>query len=92
VILDIDDYLDEADAGGEPEGASSDVDTGRIERDASLHDAFATLEPASAPIKSINVSGPWYDVDKDRYIEEPAPGLRPHEQHSIPFAPAQAQP
>jgi hypothetical protein len=60
VILDNDDDdLDEADAGGEAEGASSDVDTGRLERDASLRNNFLSLELASAPTESIDTSGPW---------------------------------
>jgi hypothetical protein len=92
VILDIDDDLDEADAEDEAEGASSDFDTGRLERNASVHDIFATSELASAPIESVDASGPWYDVEEGNYIDEPARGLKPREQRSIPPAPAQAQP
>jgi hypothetical protein len=92
VILDNDDDLDDADTGGEAEGASSDINTEHIERDASLHDPFATSELALAPTEPIDASGPWYDVEEDRYIEEPpAPGLGPYEQHSVPSVPAQAQ-
>ena len=92
VILDNDDDLDEADTRDEAEGASSDIDTEHIELDASLHDPFATSELASAPTEPINASGPWYDVEEDRYIEEPpAPGLGPHKQHSVPSVPAQVQ-
>jgi hypothetical protein len=91
VILDGDDPV-EAGAGGEAEGASDDVDTGRIERDASLYNTFATSELASAPTKSTDASGPWYDVEEGRYTEEPATGLGSSEQHSVPSAPAQAQP
>ena len=92
MILDIDDDLDEADAEDEAEGASSDVDTGRLEWDAGLHDTFATSELASAPTNSIDASGPWYDVEEGQYIDEPALGLEPREQRSIPSSPAQAQP
>jgi hypothetical protein len=92
VILDIDNDLDEADIENEAEGASSDIDTGRLERDASVYDIFATSELASAPIESIDASGPWYDVEEGHYIDEPAPGLEPRKQRSIPPAPAQAQP
>jgi hypothetical protein len=92
VILDNDDDPDEAGAGGQAEGASGAVDTGRIELDASLHNTFPTLELVSAPTESIDTSGSWYDVEEGRYIEEPAPGLGSHEQHSLPSAPAQAQP
>ncbi|CZR65258.1 uncharacterized protein PAC_15158 [Phialocephala subalpina] len=81
----------EARAGGQAEGASGEVDTGRIELDASLHNSLPTSELASAPIESIDTSGPWYDIE-GRYIEETAPGLGSHEQHSVPSAPAQAQP
>jgi hypothetical protein len=78
VILDSDDDLDEADTRGKTEGASSDIDPKYIKRDVSLHDPFVTLEPALAPTEPINASGPWYDVKEDRYIKEPALGLRPY--------------
>jgi hypothetical protein len=76
--------------GEKAEGASSDIDAKFIEWDTSLHDTFTTSELASAPTESIDTPGPW--CDKGRSIEEPAPGLRPQEQHSSPPAPAQAQP
>jgi hypothetical protein len=49
VILDNDDDLDKARAGDQAEGASSEVDTGRIELDASLHNSLLTSELTSAP-------------------------------------------
>ncbi|KAG9233179.1 hypothetical protein BJ875DRAFT_485394 [Amylocarpus encephaloides] len=85
VILD-DNELDEA------EGASVDIETGCLERDPSPYNISATSEPVLGPIKSIDTSGPWYDVEEGCYIDEPAPRLGPHEQYSIPSAPAQAQP
>ncbi|PVH67637.1 hypothetical protein DL98DRAFT_639498 [Cadophora sp. DSE1049] len=91
VILDNDDDLDKARAGGQAEGASGEVDTGRIELDASLHNSFPTSELASAPTDSIDTSDPWYDVEEGRYVEETAPGPGSHEQHSVPSAPAQVQ-
>ncbi|KAH6701256.1 hypothetical protein BKA61DRAFT_617875 [Leptodontidium sp. MPI-SDFR-AT-0119] len=91
VILDNDDDPDNADAGNEAEGAFGDIDTGRIERDASPH-IFATLELALAPIESIDTSGLWYDIEEGRYVDEPAPGPGPREQYSVPSAPTQAQP
>ncbi|PMD19345.1 hypothetical protein NA56DRAFT_660485 [Hyaloscypha hepaticicola] len=57
VILDIDDDLDEANTRGEAEGASSDVDTRLIKRDASLYETFAMSELAFMPTKSIDTSG-----------------------------------
>ncbi|KAH6667260.1 hypothetical protein B0J14DRAFT_659238 [Halenospora varia] len=45
-----------------------------------LHNSLPTSEFASAPTESIDASGPWYDVEEGRYIEELAPGLRSHEQ------------
>lgn len=67
----------------EAEGASSDVDvdTRRIEQNASLYDTFATSKPASAPTESMDASGLWS-----------APGLGPCEQHGVSSTPAQAQP
>jgi hypothetical protein len=91
VILDNDDS-DEAVARDEAEGASGNVDTGHMERDASLYDSFATSELALTPTESINASGPWYDVEEGRYIEEPALGLGSHERYGVPSAPVQAQP
>ncbi|PVH68898.1 hypothetical protein DL98DRAFT_542042 [Cadophora sp. DSE1049] len=55
VILD-DDDADNTGAGNEAEGAFGDIDTGRIERDASPH-IFATLELAPTPTESIDASG-----------------------------------
>jgi hypothetical protein len=90
VILDNNDDPDKAGAGDEAEGAFGDVDTERTKQDASLHNTFLTLELALAPTKSINASGPCYDVEKGRYIEEPALGLGSHERHDVPSTPAQA--
>ncbi len=91
MILDNDDDLDKAGTGGQAEGASGEVDTGHIELDASLHNTFSTSELASAPTESIDTSGPWYDVEEGRYIDEPAPGPGSREQYGAPSAPAQAQ-
>ena len=85
MILD-DDDSDEAGAGDEAEGASGDVDTSRVERDASPHNTLATSELASGPTESIDASDLWYDV------EEPAPRLGPCEQQGLPSALAQDQP
>lgn len=41
--------LNEASAGDKAEGASGDVDTRNIKRDASLYNTFATLELPSEP-------------------------------------------
>lgn len=70
MILDNDDDLDKARAGGQAEGASGKVDTGRIELDASLYKSLPTSELASAPAESIDTSCPWYDVEEARYVEE----------------------
>ncbi|PVH67366.1 hypothetical protein DL98DRAFT_600594 [Cadophora sp. DSE1049] len=68
VLLD-DDDADNTGAGNEAEGAFGDIDTGRIERDASLH-IFATLELAPTPTESIDASGLWYDVGEACYVDE----------------------
>ena len=81
VILNNDDSV-EAGVGDEAKGASRDVDIGRIERDASLHQTFAIPELAPAPTKSINTFGPWNDVG------EPAPGLGSRKQYDVPSASA----
>ncbi|KAH6668337.1 hypothetical protein B0J14DRAFT_160406 [Halenospora varia] len=83
----LDDDSDEAE-----EGTPGDVDTRRIGRDTSPHNTLATSELASGPTKSIDTSGPWYDVEEGCYIEERAPGLGPCEQQGVHSAPAQAQP
>jgi hypothetical protein len=91
VILDNDDDLDKAGSRGQSEGASDEVDTGHIELDASLRNTSSTSELASAITESTDASGLWYDIEEDRYIEEPAQGLGSHEQHSVPSTPGQAQ-
>jgi hypothetical protein len=92
VILDNDD-LDKAGAGDKAESASGDVDTRRIKQDVSLHNTFATSELTLGPTKFIDdTSGPWYDIEKGCYIEEPAPELGPCERQGVPSAPAQDQP
>jgi hypothetical protein len=85
MILD-DNNLDEA------EGASGNVDTRGVKRDASLHNTFAISELALRPTEPIDISGLWYDIEEGCYIEEPAPRPRPCEQQGVPFALAQDQP
>jgi hypothetical protein len=82
MILD-DDESDEAYARDKAEGAIVDVDTGYIRRDTGPHNTFVTSELASGPAKSIDTSGPWYNVEGGRYIKWPC------EQQGVPFAPAQ---
>jgi hypothetical protein len=56
MILD-DDDSDKAYAGDKAKGAISDIDTGRIKRDASPYNTLITLELELEPGKSINASG-----------------------------------
>ena len=91
MILD-DDESDEADTGDEAEGASIDIETKHIKRDPSPHNTFATSEPASGPTKSIDTSGPWYNIEEGYWIDEPTPRLGPCEQQGVTPAPAQDQP
>jgi hypothetical protein len=72
MILDSDE-LHKAGAGDEAEDASSDVDPRHIEQDANSHDTLAASELASRPTKSIDTSGPWYDVEEGCWIDEPTP-------------------
>jgi hypothetical protein len=81
-----------AGAGDEAEDASGDVDTRHIEQDANSHDTLAATELASRPTKSIDTSGPWYDVEEGCWINEPAPRLGSCKQQGVPSAPAQDQP
>jgi hypothetical protein len=53
VILDND--SDEVSAGDEAQGASADVDTGRIQQVEGVHNTSATSELALAPTESIDV-------------------------------------
>jgi hypothetical protein len=69
----------------EAEGASA-----YIERDPTSYNTFPTSEFALAPTESIDASDLWYDIEEDRYIEEPGLGLS--EPHGVLSAPAQAQP
>jgi hypothetical protein len=80
VILDNNNDLDKVDTGDKAEGAFSEIDIEYIKWDASLYNPVTTLELVSAPIEPINISGLWYDVKEDYYIEELlALGLRPYE-------------
>lgn len=88
----LDDEPDEAGAGDGAEGASGDVDAGRIGRDASPHNTLATSELASGPTESINALGPWFDVKEGCYVEEPALRLGSCEQQGIISALVQDQP
>ena len=66
---------------------------GRIELDTnSIPTSELALALALAPTESIDTSGPWYDVEGRRYIEDTTSERRSHEQHSVLSAPAQAQP
>ena len=67
----------------EAKGACGDVDTERVEQDASPHSTVTASELASRPTKPIDASGLWHNV------EEPAPGLGSCEQHDVISAPTQ---
>ena len=90
MILD-DDNSYKACARDEAEGAISDVDTRRIERDASPHNTLITSELVLEPAKPIDASGPWDDAEDSCYIDGPAPGLRSCEQQDVVSAPTQDQ-
>ena len=87
----LDDDSHKAGAGDEVEGAIIDVDTGRVERDARLHNTLVTPELALEPGKSIDASGPWYSSGDSCYTDELALRLGSCKQHSIPSTPAQDQ-
>jgi hypothetical protein len=70
-----DDDSDKACAGDEAEGAISDVDTRRVERDASLYNTLVTSELVLEPVKSIDASCSWDNAENGCYINRPAPGL-----------------
>jgi hypothetical protein len=78
--------------GDEPHEAGAvdeagDVDPRHVEQDANSHDTLAASELASKPTKSIDTSGPWYDVEKGCWIDEPAPRLGSCEQQGVTSAP-----
>ena len=86
MILDSDDDLDKARAGGRPKALPVKSIPGVLN-----WTRIPISELASARTESIDTSGPWYGVEEGRYVEETTPGLGSHEQHSVPSAPAQAQ-
>jgi len=88
MILD-DDDSDKACAGDEAKGAIGDIDTGRVERDASPHNTLVTLELALEPVKSIDASCSWDNAEDGCYIDGPAPGLGSCQ--GVPSAPIQDQ-
>jgi hypothetical protein len=79
VILDNNDNIDKVNIKNKAKGASSDVDSKHIKRDASLYNPFITLKLALAPIELIDISSLLYDAKEDRYIKELLdPGLGPY--------------
>ncbi|KAH8591194.1 hypothetical protein B0O99DRAFT_690798 [Bisporella sp. PMI_857] len=80
----LDDDSDEASTENEAENGAGDIETRRTGRDTS---------PYSTPGSSELASGPWYDIEEGRYIDEPAPKLGSCEQQSVPsaFAPDELQ-
>src|SRR6266536_2425361 len=52
----------------------------------------AASELASRPTKSIDTSGPWYDVEEECWIDEPTPRLGSCEPQGVPPTPTQDQP
>jgi hypothetical protein len=96
MILD-DDESDEADTEDEAEDTSDNADNanvGRIEQDASPHNALATAELALGLAKETDAPRleEWFDLEEDRYVYEPTSGLGSCEQQGVPSAPAQDQP
>jgi hypothetical protein len=55
----------------EAEDGASDIEVGNTERDASPQSTLEASDLVSGPTKSIDTSGPWYDVEEGRYIDEP---------------------
>jgi hypothetical protein len=90
MVLDYDES-DKADAGDKTEGASSEVDTELIQRDASSYNTPTISEVASRTVKSIGASGPWWDVEDGRWINDPTPSTGSVEQQAAPPAPTQSQ-
>jgi hypothetical protein len=66
--------LDDDDS-DETKGAIGDVGIRRVKRDAIPHITLVTLEFALGSGKSIDASGPWYNVEDGCYIDGPAPRL-----------------
>jgi hypothetical protein len=92
MILD-DDESDEADTEDEAEDTSGDPNAGRIERDASPHNALTTAELAPGLAKATDAPclEEWFDLEKSCYVYEPVSMLGSCEQQGVPSAPAQAQ-
>lgn len=85
-----DDESDDAGVRDKAEGASGDVDIGRVRQDASPHNTLTTSELACESAESIDTSGPWWDVEDRCWICEPDLRLASCEQQ--PFAPTQDEP
>jgi hypothetical protein len=89
---------DSTDAEDEAEAASDDVDvdTIRVQRDASLSSTLPNQDPAPELSKPIDPSASerWYDVEAGCYIdEELPPGLEPEVQEGLTTStPAQDHP
>jgi hypothetical protein len=60
----LDDESDDAGAGDKAKNASGNVDTRRIRQDTSPHNTLTNPELAYESAKSIDTSGPWYNVEE----------------------------
>ncbi|KAG9228688.1 hypothetical protein BJ875DRAFT_229008 [Amylocarpus encephaloides] len=66
-----DDELEEEGLENEAEDSASDIETWHTERDASPQSTLKTSDLVSRPTKSVDTSGPWFDVEEGRFIDEP---------------------
>ena len=89
MILD-DDGPEEESTEDEADNDAGDIETGHTELDASPQSTLKTSERASRP-KSTDISGPWYDVEEERYVDWPAPKFGPRTPRDMSCSPAPDQ-
>jgi hypothetical protein len=86
MILDNDEPEEET-TEDEADNGTSNIETGHTKLDASPQSTLKSSERASRP-KSTDISGPWYDVEEERYVDWPAPKLGPRTPRDVSCSPA----
>jgi hypothetical protein len=67
----LDNESEEEGTENEAEDRASDIETWYTKRNTSLQSTLKTSDLVSKPTKSIDTSGPWFDVEEGRFIHEP---------------------
>jgi hypothetical protein len=88
----LDDSPEEDSIEDEVNAGAGDIKTRGTIRGASPQSTLETSKRASKPPrKSADISGPWYDIEEERYVDWPAPEFGPRTPRDVSFAPRSDQ-